>query len=132
VRLRRIIACLIWPLLLAGCATPTPPQEPKTLKIGVLPITDVVPAYVAKEQGYYAAEGIEVELIPVASGAERDSLIQAGGIDGGLNELITTVLINAGSEEKIRIVTTARRRSPKCPCFSCSPPLAAGSQQSSN
>ena len=116
-RLKRIIGFLIWLLLLAGCATPTQPPEPKTLKIGVLPITDVVPAYVAQEQGYYAAEGIDVELVPVASGAERDSLIQAGGIDGGLNELLTTVLINAGSEEKIRIVTTARRVFPDVPLF---------------
>ncbi len=116
-RFRRIIGILIGFLLLAGCTVPASPQEPKTLKIGVLPITDVVPAYVAQEQGYYADEGIEVELVPVASGAERDSLIQAGGIDGELNELITTILTNAGSETKVRVVTTARRPFPDGPLF---------------
>ncbi len=116
-RFRRIIGILIGFLLLAGCTVPASPQEPKTLKIGVLPITDVVPAYVAQEQGYYADEGIEVQLVPVASGAERDSLIQAGGIDGELNELITTILTNAGSETKVRVVTTARRPFPDVPLF---------------
>jgi len=117
VRLRMIIGFLTGLLLLAGCSVPAPPQEPKTLKIGVLPITDVVPAYVAQEQGYYTAEGIQVELVPVASGAERDSLIQAGSIDGELNELITTVLTNAGSDVKVRTVTTARRPFPEVPLF---------------
>lgn len=116
-RFGKIIGCLVWFSLFAGCANPAQPQEPKTLKIGVLPITDVVPAYVAQEQGYYAAEGIDVELVPVASGVERDSLIQAGGIDGGLNELLTTVLINAGSEAQVRVVTTARRVFPDVPLF---------------
>lgn len=113
----KTIVALLTLLLIIGCVPAPQTQEPRTLRIGVLPITDVVPAYVAQEQGYYAAEGIEVELVPVASGAERDSLLQAGGVDGGLNELITTVLVNAGSDQDIRVVTTARRPFPDVPLF---------------
>lgn len=116
-RLRMSIGCVIGLVLLVGCVQPTRPQAPLTLKVGVLPITDVVPAYVAQEQGYFAEEGVQVELIPVASGAERDSLLQAEGIDGGLNELITTVLINAGRADQIRVVSTARRPFPDVPLF---------------
>ena len=108
-----IFAILIGLVLLTGCKS----REPKTLKIGVLPITDVVPMYVAQQEGYFADEGIEVELIPVTSGPERDSMIQAGGIDGQLNEILTTLLTNAGNAENVRIVTTARRPFPDNPMF---------------
>ena len=97
----------------AGCV----PAEPHTLKIGVLPITDVVPMYVAQQEGYFQQEGLEVKLVPVTSGAERDALIQARGIDGELNEILTTVLTNAGAAEEVRIVTTARRPYPEAPMF---------------
>jgi len=107
------LAVLVGLLMLPGCK----PEEPNTLKIGVLPITDVVPMYVAQHEGYFVDEGIEVELIPVASGPERDSMIQAGVIDGQLNEILTTVLTNAGAGEQVRIVTTARKPFPNAPMF---------------
>lgn len=112
-RKKIILAILLGLLLLTGCKS----TEPKTLKIGVLPITDVVPMYVAQGEGYFADEGIEVELIPVTSGPERDSMIQAVGIDGQLNEILTTLLTNAGNAENVRIVTTARRPFPDTPMF---------------
>jgi NitT/TauT family transport system substrate-binding protein len=77
------------------------------LRIGTLPVTDVVPFYLAHEQGYFAEQGLEVELIPVASAAERDQLMVTGKIDGQLNDLISTVLFNA---EKPRIVIVRKAR----------------------
>lgn len=113
--MRRSVALFLLFLLMlpGGCAS----AQPRVLRIGVLPITDVVPMYVAQQEGYFSAEGIEVELIPVASGPERDAMIQAGGIDGELNEILTTLLTNAGQGEKVRIVTTARRPFPGAPLF---------------
>jgi len=101
----------------AGCALPGKSAEPKTLKIGVLPIADVVPMYVAQQEGFFTQEGIQVELVPVASGAERDALIQSGGLDGQLNEVLTTLLTNAGGSVQVKIVTTARRPFPNQPLF---------------
>jgi len=44
-------------------------------------------------------------------------MIQAGAIDGQLNEILTTVLTNAGEGEQVRIVTTARKPFPDAPMF---------------
>lgn len=112
-----ILGMLCAGLSLTSCAQPTAPAEPTTLKIGVLPITDVVPMYVAQAEDYFEAEGIQVELVPVASGTERDSLIQAEGIDGELNEILTTLLTNAGEGADVKIVTSALHPFPSEPMF---------------
>lgn len=104
-------------LVAAGCVSPGQSAEPKTLKIGVLPIADVVPMYVAQQEGFFTQEGIQVELVPVAGGTERDALIQSGGLDGQLNEVLTTLLTNAGGNVQVKIVTMARRPFPNQPLF---------------
>jgi NitT/TauT family transport system substrate-binding protein len=110
--------------LLAACAPAAPNAAPSagatatrvpltptgkgSLRIGVLPITDVVPFYIADAQGYFKQQGLNVELISVSSAAERDQLMATQQIDGELNDLVSTVLFNAQSP-KIKIVRTARQ-----------------------
>jgi NitT/TauT family transport system substrate-binding protein len=77
------------------------------MRIGVLPITDVVPFYVAQQQGYFLKQGLAVELVPAASAAERDQMMLTGTIDGQLNDLVSTMLFNA-TTPKIKIVRQAR------------------------
>jgi NitT/TauT family transport system substrate-binding protein len=86
-------------LALAACSMVN--TEPAILRIGVLPVLEALPLYVADSQGYFADEGIQVELIPVSSAAERDQLMQAGQIDGMVNDLVSTVLYN---QESVQIV----------------------------
>jgi NitT/TauT family transport system substrate-binding protein len=81
------------------------------LRMGLLPILDVIPFHVAQKNGYFTESGLEVELIPVKSAQERDGLIQAGQIDGMLNDLISTALFNQ-NEPQIKIVAVARRAYP--------------------
>jgi len=100
-------------LSLAGCM-PGQQAEDTKLKMGLLPILDTVPFYVAEEKGYFKEEGIEVELVPVKSAQERDALMQAGEIDGMLNDLVSTGLFNR-DETQIKIVATARRAYPDSP-----------------
>ena len=96
----------------ATATTEQAAQEPvgdgTPLRLGLLPVTDVIPFYVAQQLGYFEEEGVTVELIPVASAADRDTFIQAGEIDGQLNDLISTVLTNAGEGTQIRVVRQAR------------------------
>jgi len=96
-------------VLLAACAAPaTPtPAQPVLMRIGVLPITDVVPFYVAQQQGYFLKQGLAVELVPAASAAERDQMMLTATIDGELNDLVSTALFNA-TTPKIKIVRQAR------------------------
>ncbi len=96
-------------ILLAACAAPATPTiaPPVLMRIGVLPITDVVPFYVAEAQGHFLKQGLNIELVPAASAAERDQMMLTGQIDGQLNDLVSTVLFNAQSP-KIKIVRLGR------------------------
>jgi NitT/TauT family transport system substrate-binding protein len=90
--------------------------EDTNLKMGLLPILDTLPFYVAEQKGYFEEEGINVEFVPVKSAQERDALMQAGEIDGMLNDLISTGLFNR-DDVQIKIVATARRAYPESPQF---------------
>jgi NitT/TauT family transport system substrate-binding protein len=103
---KTLSAAVLLSVLAAACAPAAAPEEP-TLKIAVLPILDALPMYVAEAQGYYAAAGIRVEFMPVASAAERDQVMQAGQVDGLINDLISTVLYNKDTQ-KIAVVRFAR------------------------
>lgn len=69
-------------------------QPPAAVRFAVLPILDALPIYVAAEEGYFAEEGLEVELIPAASAPERDQLLQAGRADGVITDLVALSLYN--------------------------------------
>ncbi len=101
---------------LAPLAGRTQAQDAPKLRMGLLPILDVLPFYVAEEAGYFAAEGVEIELIPVSSALERDQLLIAGAIDGMVNDLISTGIFNQ-DEPLIQIVSLARRAYPDHPQF---------------
>ncbi len=109
--MRQLIIFTCLSAFLAACAAPAAPTPtltpPVLLRIGVLPITDVVPFYVAEQQGYFLKQGLNIELVPAGSAAERDQMMLTGQIDGQLNDLVSTVLFNAQSP-KIKIVRTAR------------------------
>jgi len=86
-------------VLLTGCRKP----EAGTLRIAVLPVLDTLPLYVAEAEGYFTAQGIAVELIPTASAAERDQLLQAGQIDGFITDLVALGLYNRESPQVIAV-----------------------------
>lgn len=112
---RRVIGLLAAGALVAGTVTagcqPATPAEDSTLKLGLLPILEALPMHVAEAQGYFKAAGVQVEFVPVASAAERDQLMQAGQIDGMINDLVSTVLYNR-DEQKIAVVRFARTATP--------------------
>jgi NitT/TauT family transport system substrate-binding protein len=117
---KRIIAALVvlsLGLLGIGCAPQKQLAEPVApLKVGLLPVLDALPYYIAEENGYFAEEGVEVEAVPVASPVERDQLMQAGEIDGMLNEMTSTAVFNRESVQ-VQIVTIARAATPDGPVF---------------
>ena len=109
-KLHRLFS-LLMPLALAlaacGGATPAGPSEPVTVRFAMLPILDALPMFVAEASGYFEAENINIEVIPVASAAERDQVMQAGQADAMVNDLISTLFYNQ-NETSIVIVRFAR------------------------
>lgn len=95
-----ISVLLLLSMLLVGCNQGRPTQ---TLRIAVLPILDTLPLYVAEAGGLFEEKGIQVELIPAASAAERDQLLQAGQIDGVITDLVALALYNREQTEVIAV-----------------------------
>ena len=104
-----VIAALILILLASACgpAAPAATAAPVTLRLALLPILDALPMYVADQEGYFAAQGIKVSFIPVASAAERDQMIASGQADGMINDLIATTLYNR-DQSQVQIVRFAQ------------------------
>lgn len=112
-----ILVALI--LLGAAAVAPAygaPEARQTTVKMGLLPILDVLPFYVAEQAGYFEDAGLDVELVPASSALERDQLMIAGEIDGMLNDLVSTGIFNQ-DETRIQIVAQARRAYPDHPQF---------------
>ncbi|HNT76471.1 MAG TPA: MetQ/NlpA family ABC transporter substrate-binding protein [Anaerolineae bacterium] len=87
-------------LLLVGCRRAAPAAP---LRIAVLPILDTLPLYVAETEGYFTQHGVTVELVPAASAAERDQLLQAGQVDGVITDLVALALYNRESPEVVAV-----------------------------
>lgn len=112
-----IVPLIIALMLLCTLSSVTvAPAEDTHLKMGLLPILDVIPFFVAQQKGYFEQQGITVELIPVKSAQERDTLMQTGQIDGQINDLISTALFNK-DRPKIKVVYIARKAYPDAPQF---------------
>jgi NitT/TauT family transport system substrate-binding protein len=115
-----LLSCLILGLLLSACTPPAPAPEagstPVTLKIAVIPVLEVLPLYVAQNEGLFAARGIHVEFIPASSAPVRDQLIISGEADGMVNEVLTTMLNNR-DQVQLQIVRYARTATSEAPLF---------------
>lgn len=75
-----------WLPLLAGAAlalTAIGAHADKALKVGYLPVTGHAKFFVAKEQGLFAKEGLNVELIEFVNSADGLNAIVAGKLDIG-------------------------------------------------
>jgi len=76
----------------------------QALKIGVLPIEDNLPLFVAEADKSFQKAGLNVELIPFPSAAERDAALQAGKIDGEAADIVAACLLKKGGSD-VRIAT---------------------------
>ena len=87
--IKRIFLICVLGYLMSGCQ-----NKAATLRIAVLPILDTLPLYVADAESMFEPYGLTVELVPAASAAERDQLLQAGQVDGVITDLVALVLYN--------------------------------------
>jgi NitT/TauT family transport system substrate-binding protein len=97
-----------------AAATPAPATatgDAVTVRFAMLPILDALPMFMAQARGYFEAEGLDLEVVPVASAAERDQIMQAGQADAMVNDLISTLFYNQ-ADPAIKIVRFARTATP--------------------
>ncbi len=75
-------------------AHPRPEElERVTLKLGMLPIVDSLPFWVAEAEGYFESQNLDVELITFKSANERDAALMSGRIDGMLADLVASATL---------------------------------------
>ncbi|WP_445890427.1 ABC transporter substrate-binding protein [Desulfosoma sp.] len=78
----------------------------KPLRLGILPVLDTLPLQVAVTEGYFAKQGLAVELVVFDSALERDAAMQAGQLEGYFGDMVNTVLM-VRSGVPMRMVTAA-------------------------
>ncbi len=88
----------------------SPKDEGTVLRIGVLPVIDTLPLYVAEEEGLFDQEGIDVQLVEFNSALERDAAFTAGSIDGYFGDLINTLVLRKNMD--VKVVTVDYRTNP--------------------
>lgn len=109
--MRRLFSITCWFVFVAMSVVSCAPQaaapvESVKIRLALLPIIDVLPVYVAEQEGLFAEHNLDVEVIPVASAPERDQLIAAGQADGMINETLSTFFFNRESLQ-VKIVRYA-------------------------
>ncbi len=65
------------------CTSVVADNTTHTLKVGYLPVTGHAKFFVAKEQGFFAKEGLDVELIEFVNSADGLNALVAGKLDIG-------------------------------------------------
>jgi NitT/TauT family transport system substrate-binding protein len=83
-------------LLLAGCVSGGSAPDPTDgttleLRVGIPVTANALSAYVAEEEGLFAAQNIEVEFVPVQSGAEAIPMLLNNQIDVTLGDGFGTI-----------------------------------------
>lgn len=102
-----VLAVLLSSFFVAGCS-----EKPAKVRLGMLPIIDNLPFWLAADKGYFKAEGVEVEFVSFPSAVERDSALAGGKIDGALGDLLAVALLNQGGTQ-VRAVAVGQGVKPE-------------------
>ena len=76
------------------------------LKLGIMPAVDSAPILLAREKGYFAEEGLEIEIDIYTNAVNRQTALQTNTLDGAMTDLIAFVNnVNNGFPVKITTST---------------------------
>lgn len=93
-----VMLLIIMIFTISSCSTEKKTSSAKlqTLNIGILQDTDSIPVLIAKEQGYFKDENLNVNIEQFKSAQERDSALQSGKIDGAISDIMAAAFANDG------------------------------------
>ncbi|MFP4508828.1 MAG: ABC transporter substrate-binding protein [Spirochaetaceae bacterium] len=77
--------------LLLAPVLPTRAGEHGTLRLGLMPAVNSIPLLVAQSEGFFADEGVSVELEMFRDQLYRETSLQTGRIDGSVSDLVNAV-----------------------------------------
>jgi NitT/TauT family transport system substrate-binding protein len=99
-------------LSLAGCSGSTGSSdstasssglEKTTIKVGALPVPDVVGLYIANAKGFFKDEGLTVEPVVVTGGAAAVPQVKSGALDISMTNYVSTILADS-TGDKLKLV----------------------------
>ena len=70
-------------------------KEKDKIKVGYIPIAECAQLYVAQEMGFFEKEGLEVEMLSLAGGAQILNALNSGSVDIGFSNVVSLVLHRA-------------------------------------
>jgi NitT/TauT family transport system substrate-binding protein len=79
--------------------------------VATLPIADTILLHEARDKGFFAKRGLDVELVPFQSAMEKDQAILAGGLDGHFCEM-GSVIMQRSQGLPFRVVATTTHTGP--------------------
>ncbi len=82
----------------------SPAGDLTQIKVGFVPVTVFAPIFVAKDLGYYAEEGLDVQLEPFPGGADPVVLTASGELDAGFVGLGPAFWNGAAQDLPIKII----------------------------
>lgn len=96
-----LLAVMLSVVALAGCggnneAKDNSKKEMQELTVGLMPDIDSVPLIIAQEKGYFAEEGLKVNLQQFKSAMDRDSALQSGNLDGAISDMLAVAFAKSG------------------------------------
>ncbi|MHB9004103.1 MAG: ABC transporter substrate-binding protein [Coriobacteriia bacterium] len=105
---------------LTGCTQPDPDNPvvdggvdaPSPIRIGTLPTEDMLPLWVAEEEGYFQEAGLDIEIINFQAAQERDAAFVAGEIDAFMGDIIASAALEAG-ESGVTLATVMLGATPE-------------------
>ena len=92
-----LAAVMAMSALLAGCGSrQAEKKELQGLAVGVMPDIDSVPIIIAQEKGYFAEEGLKVDIQKFKSAMDRDAALQSGNLDGAVSDMLAVAFAKSG------------------------------------
>lgn len=95
--------------VISGCGGSDPGDkgggglEKSEIKIGVLPIADDAPVFLAEKNGYFKEQGLKVKTLIMKNGAEGLARLQSGAVDATFSSY-PTVISAATNGLKVKIL----------------------------
>ena len=71
-------------------------KELQEINIGLMPDIDSVPVIMAQEKGFFAEEGLKVNIQQFKSAMDRDAALQSGNLDGAISDMLAVAFAKSG------------------------------------
>lgn len=86
---RRSVATVLTLAALTLFASPLPAQPLPTIRVATVPIDAGAEVFYAKEMGFFAKAGINVEIMPAANGGAVATAVAGNAVDVGYSDMVS-------------------------------------------